>query len=127
MPRTNHNWTQEEEERLLLTIEECQPLLEHYLRQGYPKVRWWDTVAGRLAPNPLVTGAACSRRYLLMQEQKRVHKADNEQWTKVAEMVANYEQELQEEVYDRLIALDAKVNSLCKAWDVDIREEEKNG
>lgn len=65
--RTRHDWTEEDDIGLLLAVEQCADLAEHYRRQGRPECQWWDAVAGvlhRLRDGQIrVTGAACRARW----------------------------------------------------------------
>jgi len=108
-----HKWTSEDETKLLNAIQTCTPLMEHYQRQGRNTENWWDSVAGRLLPDIQVTGGACRRRYLLIQERKKdeVEQIDLsteptiDQWELTKRMVEEYEDEVSERLQENLQSL----------------------
>lgn len=61
-----HKWRPEDEAALEAAIDVLTPLMAHYERQMGHGRAWWDAVAGRLAPEVLVTGAACKRRWAIL-------------------------------------------------------------
>lgn len=100
-----HKWTDNDEGRLLNAIDECEPLFDHYKQQGesYNEMNVWDAIAGRMLPLT-VTGAACRRHFVVMNERD----AEKSGWEKTAEMVEEYERSLAEET-------NHAVNNLMKA------------
>jgi hypothetical protein len=105
-----HKWTKEDETKLLDAIQTCTPLMEHYQRQGRNIENWWDGVAGRLLPGIQVTGGACRRRYLLIQERKKDARATEEEettdkWELTKQMVEEYEAEVSERLQENLQSL----------------------
>ncbi len=112
----SHTWSKEDEDELIKAVEASQPLLEHYQQQGYSKTRWWDTVAGRLAPDLLVTGGACSRHFAVMRSRG---KSDDTVWEEIATRVATFERELQETIYDKVERIERLVVALAHEWGVE--------
>lgn len=117
-----HQWTGEDEGRLLEAIKDCEPLLEHYSRQGYGKSSWWDAVAGRLLPEVEVTGGACKRRWERLSVGSRTGKGEEESsdqvWEDIAEKVGQYERDLQESMYDDLLSMGhriMRIQHICEA------------
>ena len=115
-----HTWTEAEEAALVDAVKVCTPLIEHYSRQGYPKKRWWDTVAGRLMPDLQVTGGACERRWDILQSR-----VSNDAWDAVAEMVGAHKQDTLDAVYDKVCDLDIKIHAInekidqiMQAWEI---------
>jgi len=105
-----HKWTKEDETKLLDAIQTCTPLMEHYQRQGRNIENWWDGVAGRLLPGIQVTGGACRRRYLLIQERKKDARATEQEettdkWELTKQMVEEYEAEVSERLQENLQSL----------------------
>ena len=109
-----HKWSGEDESKLLNAIQTCTPLMEHYQRQGRNAENWWDSVAGRLLPDIQVTGGACRRRYLLIQERRKdeVEQTDLnaevptvDQWEIAKRMVEEYEDEMSERLQENLQTL----------------------
>ena len=112
-------WTTDDESRLIQAISECYPLIEYYKGRGYKKVNWWDTVAGKLAPELLVTGRACERRWLDIRSRP-VQPTVVDRWLEVAAAVDNYERELQEVTYDLVESIDNKLSIICRELGVEI-------
>ena len=71
--KRQHIWNASDDELLKKAIDDCKPIFEHFESQNkaYTKLNAWDAVAGRLLPNICVTGAACKRRWEILQEQKK--------------------------------------------------------
>lgn len=108
MRKKCHQWTTKDETKLLLAIEECKPLFEHYKEQSsaYTELNAWDAIAGRLLPEIVVTGAACKRRFEKLNEKKQ------EGWDDVIEMVNVYERELAETTFDGVSELLGNMDAL---------------
>ena len=119
-----HKWTHKDERNLLLAVEECQPLMPVYKRQGRGIENWWDTVAGRLLPDIQVTGGACRRRWLLMSERdtEAALPGPKDAWDHVKEMVEQYEADIQEVIFYDLRKLSAKVSRIDQRVSVLFRE-----
>jgi len=113
----SHKWTEEDEQRLIKAIEECMPLMEHYTNQGYSKKNWWDAVAGKLLPDVIVTGAACARYFQRIKERDQATK--DEAWDRVANQMLDYERDLQEATYDKVVKLEVVIRKLCEAWGIE--------
>jgi hypothetical protein len=112
MSKKCHQWTKEQESKLLRAVEDCKPLFEHYDKQSsvYTQLNAWDAVAGRMMPDVMVTGAACKRRFdKLMKE----HQHDG--WDDVAKMVNQYERELAETTFDGVAELLGNFDALFEA------------
>ena len=106
-----HQWTKEQESKLLREVDACKPLFEHYDKQSsvYTQLNAWDAVAGRMMPDVMVTGAACKRRFeKLMKDQ--VHDG----WDDVAKAVAQYERDLAETTFDGVAELLGNVDALLE-------------
>jgi hypothetical protein len=93
-----HKWTNEDENRLLLAINECEQLFKHFEKQNksYGETNVWDAIAGRMLPT-LLTGAACKRHFEIMNERE-----NSNTWEKTSELVEQYEQDLSESIFDKL-------------------------
>ena len=98
-----HSWTEKDDELLRKSVEDCQPIFEHFKAQNksYKDLNAWDAVAGRLLPDICVTGAACRRRWEILKE--KTEKSDA--WDKVAAMVDQYEKDLAETTFDGVAEL----------------------
>jgi hypothetical protein len=90
-----HNWTDEDDEKLMKSVEECLPNRELFLTRE----AWWAYVAGHAG---LVTtpDSARSRWDRLVKERCSSERSGQNTWDKVAETVALYEQDLQERTFD---------------------------
>jgi hypothetical protein len=111
-----HLWSDKDEESLLHAIETCKPLMDHYVQQTGNKSAWWDSVAGRLLPDICVTGAACKRRFEIIDERnKQANESDkqtDQAWIDVATKVYEYERDLQEAALDDLNYLKRKTGKI---------------
>lgn len=127
-----HHWTEENDKTLKLTIDECEPLFEHFREQGktYSEKNAWDAVAGRLLPDICVTGAACRRRWEVLKTFETEMKLRDDTWQKTIDMVNKYELDLQETTFDgvseilgnmdavheRITGLESKIDTLINEW-----------
>lgn len=115
MTRKMHKWTNVDEDKLADAIKQCAGLNEHYEQVGATKSAWWDTVAGRLAPEILITGNACSKRWQLMQRRNKPDK-----WEECAKLVDSSEQELSEAIYDKVDRIDRRIARLCEEFGLEV-------
>lgn len=109
----HHRWATEDEERLIRAMEDCQPLIDHY-RQTYTMRSWWDVVAGRMAPDVLVSGRACQTRYYVIQQRRADNETSDDKWLKVEEMVEVYEREMEDDIRESLLSLTTKLDLICR-------------
>jgi hypothetical protein len=105
-----HVWTKEDDELLLKSIEECKPLFDHFRGQGgqYSENDVWNSIAGRMLPSVVVTGAACKRRYARIIEERP------DAWKQVADMVNAYERDLAETTFDGVAEILASMDILLE-------------
>ena len=103
MAKKCHQWTSDQENKLMKAVEDCRPLFEHYDKQSsvYTKLNAWDAIAGRMLPDVVVTGAACKRRFEKLMASHEAHPG----WDEVAVMVNKYERELAETTFDGVAEL----------------------
>lgn len=99
MPKKCHQWTRDQELKLIEAVETCEPLFRHFEEQSnaYTKLDTWDAVAGRMLPEVVVTGAACKRRFDKLMSDKLNRCAG---WDELEHMVNEYERDLAEVTFD---------------------------
>jgi hypothetical protein len=105
-----HVWSEQDDELLLKSIEECKPLFEHFKEQSasYSDMAVWDAVAGRMLPSVVVTGAACKRRYARITEKRP------DTWKTVSDMVNAYERDISEAMFDNTSEMLKKMEVLLQ-------------
>lgn len=105
-----HNWTEEDNQKLLEAVEACKPLFEHYLNQSrdYTGVEVWDAIAGRLLPDICVTGKACRRQF----DRIKPIEVKPDGWDRVAELVESYERDLGEFTYDKVDHIESHIKEM---------------
>ena len=93
-----HEWIEDDDIALLIAIDECKALREHYSRQGYAQGPWWDAVAGRLCSlregQIVVTGSACRARFARLDAvgpEEGWETTTFDGWERAAEIVAAWE------------------------------------
>lgn len=98
MTKKMHSWTDDDEQKLMEAIKDCEPLFDHYKNQGvsYSEMNAWDAIAGRLLPDICVTGAACRKRF----DQIKSRETTGNGWEDVVTRVAEYERDLAETTFD---------------------------
>jgi len=127
MSKKYHQWTDDDDKKLKTAIEECEILFEHYKNQSgsYNDGNVWDAIAGRLVPDLCVTGAACRRRWEVLNQRK------NDAWEKTSEMVRTNEHDLAETtfdgvseilgnvdaLFDKFVELEKKIDKLLGIWE----------
>jgi succinate dehydrogenase/fumarate reductase flavoprotein subunit len=112
MSKVCHQWTKEQEDKLLQEVEACRPLFEHYDKQSsaYTQLNAWDAIAGRMLPDVIVTGAACKRRFeKIMKEQD-----SSDKWAEVEAVIDKYERDLAETTFDGVAELLGNVDALLE-------------
>lgn len=93
--RTRHTWTEDDDIALLVAIDDVGGLAEHYERQGYARVHWWDAVAGALhkrRPTTVVTGSACRARWARIDSEDRDRPDLIDGWARAERVVAEWEE-----------------------------------
>jgi hypothetical protein len=105
-----HVWTKEDDELLLKSIEECKPLFDHFIGQGgqYSENDVWNSIAGRMLPSVVVTGAACKRRYARITEKRPDARKT------VSDMVNTYERDISEATFDNTSEMLKKMEALLQ-------------
>jgi hypothetical protein len=105
-----HVWTKEDDELLMKSIKECKPLFDHFRGQGgqYSENDVWNSIAGRMLPSVVVTGAACKRRYARITEERP------DAWKTVSDMVNAYERDLAETTFDGVAEILASMDILLE-------------
>jgi hypothetical protein len=111
-----HVWTKEDDELLLKSIEECSPLFDHFRGQGgqYSENDVWNSIAGRMLPSVVVTGAACKRRYARITEERP------DAWKQVSDMVNAYERDISEATFDNTSEMLKKMEALLQVVNQNI-------
>ena len=102
MIRKNHDWTDADEALLSQAVMDLDPLREQYEERGIPTKEFWSAVAGRIAPQVVVTGKACRERWCTIEARRKAALGEGERdaWADVADRVEQYERELGEATYD---------------------------
>jgi len=121
-----HAWTSFDDAALEQSVRDCKDLFIFYTegRQNgsYGEGNAWDAVAGRLAPTIVVTGAACKRRFEVLQERRRdASAALTDGWADAMQAVQDYEQSLLERLHglteqmdDRVFRMECALAAICK-------------
>lgn len=120
-----HAWTESDDKLLKKAIEDCEQLFTYYKEQNksYNDSNVWDAIAGRLLPGICVTGAACRRRWEIINKKE-------DAWKKASELVDKHERELNETTFDgvsellgnmdalfeRLTQMEIKIDGLKDLW-----------
>jgi len=135
----NHLWTPDDEGRLEEAVAVCEPLIDHYQNQGYTMRDWWDAVAGRMAPDVLVTGGACQRRWDIIGERKRAEaEAEraarasaeegiaedlaqfNDAWQQLEDRVDAWERDYHDTMLDRTERIERMLKTICNELGVEV-------
>jgi len=105
-----HTWSEQDDKLLLKSIEDCSPLFDHFRGQGgqYSENDVWNSIAGRMLPSVVVTGAACKRRYARITEERP------DAWKTVSDMVNAYERDLAETTFDGVAEILASMDVLLE-------------
>ena len=105
-----HNWTEEDNQKLMQAVEACTPLFDFYRCQSesYTGVEVWDAIAGRLLPDICVTGKACRRQF----DRIKPVEVKPDGWDRVAELVESYERDLGEVTYDKVDHIESHLNDM---------------
>jgi len=106
-----HTWSEQDDKLLLKSIEDCSPLFVHFRGQGgqYSENDFWNSIACRMLPSVVVTGAACKRRYARITEERP------DAWKTVSDMVNAYERDLAETTFDGVAEILASMDVLLEA------------
>jgi len=143
MIRKVHDWNESDEALLSQAVMDLDPLREQYAERGIPTKDFWSAVAGRIAPQVVVTGKACRERWGTIEAKRKATEqpAEPDAWAQVAARVEQYERDLGEATYDaaaetlravefireripdeivgvnhRLDSIETKVDSLLAEW-----------
>lgn len=100
MTKRLHTWEPDEDARLETAVAEMAPYRATCEERGWPMARFWDAIAGRMAPALCVSGKACYERWKRLQEAKPEPEPVADGWTKAAALVEEYERDLQEAALD---------------------------
>jgi len=120
-----HAWTSFDDAALEQAVRDLAGLFVFYSsgqNSSYREGNAWDAVAGRIAPNVLVTGAACRRRFEILQARRaEVNAASTDGWADAVQAVSDYEQSLlerihgvQEQLDDRIFRMECALAAICK-------------
>jgi hypothetical protein len=139
---TRHQWTETDDERLLVVVDETAPLFDLYTagsqNRRYASGNAWDAVAGRMLPEVRVTGEACRHRWHGLREAQaaaaeraaRTHSEPEalDAWARVSALVDEYEtsalealervEGATERMEQRLIVIEGLLVQLARVWEV---------
>jgi hypothetical protein len=116
--RKLHDWTEADDARLAQAVTDLDPLREQYSERGVKVDEYWSAVAGRMAPEVLVTGRACQARWHDLETRRKELEArldappPVDAWAQVAARVEVYERELGEATYDEVRSVGERLANL---------------